>query len=204
MRNLLLICLFALSCSSILGQDGSFVITEKPVVQAVKSENNMPYFVMFTSFGCDPCNRMKATEVPKLEKAGYTVVIVDINQDETWNKPWGITNVPRTFLIDRKTRNRIYGPWISFNRAEKLIEVANNHYRVKPVKSKNVSLKDWINSNYSRNTQLKWSVAGKSVYAHLQDGSDGTHVFTYEQIKDLSEWEALALHDAIHTGKFKP
>jgi hypothetical protein len=204
-KNLLTsLLLFCLSPCLAYGQDGGFVVTEKSVTQAAVVENDVPYFVLFTSFGCDPCNRMKATEVPKLEKAGYTVVIVDINQNDTWNKPWGITNVPRTFLIDRKTRSRIYGPWVGFSRAGDLIAVAKGNRKQPKVEKKELSLKNWINSNYNKNSQLAWGVSGQSVYDHLCDGSHGTHVFTRDQVKDLELWEALALHDAIHRGKFKP
>jgi thiol-disulfide isomerase/thioredoxin len=87
--------------------------------------NEKPYFVMFSATYCEPCQRWKATELQKLNKAGYQVTVINIDQDDQWNKKYGVTTVPRFFLLDRKTRRTLKGPWIGFTPALTMIMGAN-------------------------------------------------------------------------------
>lgn len=67
------------------------------------------------------------------------------------------------------------------------------------------AIRDWIHSHYQQGQSLRWGVNPSSaVWRHLQDGNEGTHVWQAWQVEDLSQWEALALHDATHRGLIQP
>lgn len=66
-------------------------------------------------------------------------------------------------------------------------------------------IRSWIADHYTRGQSLRWGVNPSSaVWSHLQDGNEGTHVWRADQVSGLSQWEALALHDATHRGLITP
>jgi len=63
-------------------------------------------------------------------------------------------------------------------------------------------LRHWIRQNYTPTTWLSADVQPlSSVWSHLQDHN---HQFTATQVSGLSQWEALALHAAHHSGRITP
>jgi len=65
-----------------------------------------------------------------------------------------------------------------------------------------IELRDWIRSNYNQNTRLTADVQPRSsVWQHLKEHR---HNFKSNQVSGLSQWEALALHDAAHDGRIRP
>lgn len=66
-------------------------------------------------------------------------------------------------------------------------------------------IREWIADHYTQGQRLDYDVNPRSaVWSHLQDGNDGTHIWLDEQVDDLSQWEALALHDATHKELITP
>lgn len=184
----------------------------KPVEQVAADK---PYFIMFSGSFCDPCRRMKATELPKLLKSGYqtTVIMVDSKTDpmaEKWQQKYGVTRLPTIFLLDRKTRKTLKGPYIGFTSAITLISDARGRSVMAPAQSlpnRNARLtcpeiRALVRSKYQPGRSLNADVSPQSmVWGHLTDGSGGTHTFTRDQVACLSLWEALALHDDAHGAR---
>ena len=91
------------------------------VIQPEVKANEKPYFVMFSGTYCGPCQRWKANELERLNKAGYEITIINVDHDDRWNAKYGVTTVPRFFLLDRKTRKTLRGPWVGYTPAVTLI-----------------------------------------------------------------------------------
>jgi len=186
-----------------------WVITDESTKPEVKTPNDKPYFIMFTTAQCSPCQRWKASELKKVQAAGYQVTIIDINQDDRWNAKYNVTTVPRFFLLDRKTRRTLKGPWVGFTPAVTLIVGANGKNLLAPADhSRKVAritceeIRAMVRQRYRPGQLLNADVSPQSmVWGHLTDGSGGTHNFASDQVSCLSLWEALALHDDAHGAR---
>ena len=79
------------------------------------------------------------------------------------------------------------------------------HTQNAPVSSSQYSqrdLRDWIQANYNSKTRLSADVSPRSnVWNHL---CDDRHSFSRAQVDGLPQWEALALHSAVHDGNIGP
>lgn len=175
----------------------------------VKVPNEKPYFIMFSGTYCGPCQRWKASEKQKLNDAGYQVTIINVDEDDRWNAKYNVTTVPRFFLLDRKTRRTLRGPWVGFTPAVTLIVGANGKNLLAPADhSRKMARKTCpeiqalVRARYRYGQQLNADVSPQSmVWGHLTDGSGGTHNFASDQVSCLSLWEALALHDDAHGAR---
>ena len=193
-------------CGVCSAQQFSVEVIQQPVVQA---PNEKPYFIMFSGTYCNPCQRWKATEKAKLNAAGYQVTIINIDEDDRWNAKYNVTTVPRFFLLDRKTRKTLKGPWVGFTPAVTLIVGANGKNLLAPAdhswKVTRVTCEEiraMVRQQYRHGQALNADVSPQSmVWGHLTDGSGGTHNFTRDQVSCLSLWEALALHDDAHGAR---
>jgi thioredoxin-related protein len=210
----LLWLLFGLACGVLSAGEHSDVEVIYPDVVViaepeVKAPNDKPYFIMFSSTYCGPCQRWKASELKKLNAAGYQVTIINVDEDDRWNAKYNVTTVPRFFLLDRKTRRTLKGPWVGFTPAVTLIVNANGKNLLAPADHSRKTarltcpeIRALVRSRYSPGHSLNADVSPQSmVWGHLTDGSGGTHTFTRDQVSCLSLWEALALHDDAHGAR---
>lgn len=175
----------------------------------VKAPNEKPYFIMFSGTYCGPCQRWKASEKQKLNDAGYQVTIINVDEDDRWNAKYNVTTVPRFFLLDRKTRRTLRGPWVGFTPAVTLIVNAQGKNLLAPADHSRKTarltcpeIRALVRGRYSPGRSLNADVSPQSmVWGHLTDGSGGTHTFTRDQVSCLLLWEALALHDDAHGAR---
>lgn len=175
---------------------------------AVQAPNEKPYFIMFSGTYCGPCQRWKATEKAKLNAAGYQVTIVNIDEDDRWNAKYNVTTVPRFFLLDRKTRKTLRGPWVGFTPAVTLIMGANGKNLLAPADhSRKVTritceeIRAMVRQRYQPGQSLNADVSPQSlVWVHLTDGSGGTHTSVAIRCRACLSgklWHCMT----IHTGR---
>jgi hypothetical protein len=61
------------------------------------------------------------------------------------------------------------------------------------------SLRSWVRSNYRSNQRLSWDVTPRGqVWSHLVE-----HGFEMRQVRPLNQWDALCVHDAVHSGRLE-
>ncbi len=210
-----------LSIAMLFFQD--WVITESPASKseivitetAVNVAKQKPWVVMFTASWCGPCQNWKKSSKPSdIRSAGYQIVYVDIDKEPKWKnagkKLPAVDRYPTFWLVDPATKlpmkiwtGSLSVSDLSFVGTEDLKKTSKSEKRM--IRRTKSDIESWIRRNYSSSDDLKTDVNPKSnVWNHLVDGTSGTHVFTREQVNGLELWIALALHDAVHSGRLTP
>jgi hypothetical protein len=174
--------------------------------------------------GCPPCRNWSKVEKPRM-KCG-------VNEWDHTKKgrPQGvpkITGCPCFALYASRGGNwELIVFWPSYTNAATInsrvdAEIAKRNgqpipragaaplQQVKPVSNRNdivcrgwsqSALREWCRQHYTPQTQLMADVAPRSyVWDHLV-----WHGLTRQQVSGLPQWEALAIHDALHAGRLVP
>lgn len=195
-----------------------FVVTDrvttkpKPMASAVPDPNaDGAYIVMFTASWCGPCNSFKNNTASKWKAAGVSITYVDVDAQPQWKQP----NYPTFWAVSRRTAKPIK-KWIGTPPLSSVLEVtqpkpateatpaappenpADGAIKSPPaVYGSTSSLRDWIHSRYTPQTQLWADVQPRSrVWTHLTN----EHGFPPDAVRGLTQWEAMALHDSAHRG----
>lgn len=189
------------------------VVTETTVIS--QDAPQKPWVVMFTASWCGPCQSWKNSSKPsEIRSAGYQIVYVDIDREPKWKKAGkklpAVERYPTFWVVDPATKLPIK-TWTGSVSVFDVLSVAKDDGK-KPSRSEKrmirrtkSDIESWIRRNYSSSDNLKTTVnPASNVWNHLVDGTSGTHVFTREQINGLELWIALALHDAVHSGRLTP
>jgi hypothetical protein len=161
-----------------------------------------PYLIMFTADWCGPCRAWKNSGKKKqIEEAGVSVTLVDIDRNPEYRIAGGpLPAVERfpTFWLMVPPNQKPVKVWVG--------TVSHTDVRANlRIRRSKDDLDKWVRSNYTEQTTLTMGMKNNSeVWNHLTDGTDGTHVFTKDQISGLDLWVALALHDALHSRKVTP
>ena len=161
-----------------------------------------PYLIMFTADWCGPCRAWKNSGKKKqIEEAGVSVTFVDIDKNPEYRiagGPLPAVELFPTFWLMVPPNQKPVKVWVG--------TVSHTDVRANlRIRRSKDDLDKWVRSNYTEQTTLKMGMKDNSeVWNHLTDGTDGTHVFTKEQISGLDLWVALALHDALHSRKVTP
>lgn len=143
------------------------------------------YVVVFTSASCSPCQRMKQTTIPALQRAGIAVRVVDINSSE-YSSRWSVNLVPTTWVVDRSTRKKVETPLVGYVTAETLLrKVRKNGTTVTRTKTA-VS----VNGNFFPERE--------EVILHLLSGSVHRGKFTRSQLDAMTDWQIIDLHNWEH------
>lgn len=172
------------------------VYTEQPKQIAA------PYLLMFTAEWCGPCQAWKRSgKKQQIEEAGVSVTFVDIDKNSKYRIVGGpLPAVERfpTFWLMIPPNQKPVKVWVG--------TVSHTDVRANlRIRRSKDDLDKWVRSNYTAQTQLKTVMERDSdVWNHLTDGTSGTHVFTKEQVSGIDLWVALALHDAVHSGRLTP
>lgn len=106
--------MWILTLALVLCQEWSF----KVQTQVMKASADSEYFVVFTAAWCGPCRRLKESEVPKLQDAGYQVTVVDIEKDTQWKK--SVVSLPTIWMVDRESRWPIE-QWVGYTETSQLL-----------------------------------------------------------------------------------
>ena len=162
------------------------------------------YVVKWTAKNCPPCIQWDRTERAKLTAAGIEVVDIDCGNpaNAATLKKYGVRSWPQ-FNICRKSTKKLITRFSGYTTADSLLASIRGHE--KPPAAKPVgdiaqdaeSLRSWVRSNYTCNQRLSWDVTPRGqVWNHLVE-----HGFEMRQVRALNQWDALCLHDAVHTGR---
>jgi hypothetical protein len=164
------------------------------------------YVVKWTAAGCPPCIQWDRSERGKLVAAGIEVVNIDCGNPKNAAKlrQYGVRSWPQ-FQICRKSTKKSVTRFSGYTTAASLLASIKGHEKpqaAKPVgdiAQDSESLRAWVRSNYRSNQRLSWDVTPRGqVWNHLVE-----HGFEMGQVRALNQWDALCLHDAVHTERFE-
>lgn len=151
----------------------------------------------FTSQGCAPCKQVEP-EIESLQRAGYSVITVDLAKSPDWGKTFSVNRTPTVIMV---VNQRIVG------RHAGLIDAA--------------TLKGWFASvgyrpgQTSESLETKVSAAfdsGASGKGAVARGGDGEVLTTYAELPDLTakgrnaklDSDRFAAPRTMHAGTPKP
>jgi hypothetical protein len=118
------------------------------------------------------------------------------------SEKYGIRSWPQ-FNVCRRSTKKLITRFSGYTTADSLLASIKGHE--KPPAAEPVgniaqdadSLRSWVRSNYTCNQRLSWDVTPRGqVWSHLVE-----HGFEMRQVRPLNQWDALCLHDAVHTGR---
>ena len=164
------------------------------------------YVVKWTAAGCPPCIQWDRSERGKLVAAGIEVVDIDCGNPKNAAKlkKYGIKSWPQ-FNVCRRSTKKSLTRFSGYTTAESLLASIKGHE--KPPAAKPVgdiaqdaeSLRSWVRDNYRSNQRLSWDVTPRGqVWSHLVE-----HGFEMQQVRPLNQWDALCVHDAVHSGRLE-
>ena len=117
---------------------------------------------------------------------------------------YGVRSWPQ-FNVCRRSTKKSLTRFSGYTTADSLLASIRGHE--KPPAAKPVgdiaqdaeSLRSWVRSNYTCNQRLSWDVTPRGeVWNHLVE-----HGFEMRQVRPLNQWDALCVHDAVHSGRLE-
>ena len=162
------------------------------------------YVVKWTAKNCPPCIQWDRSERGKLTAAGIEVVNIDCGNPKNAAKlkKYGIKSWPQFNICQRSTK-KLITRFSGYTTASSLLASIRGHEQppaaepVGDIAQDAESLRAWVRSNYTCNQRLSWDVTPRGqVWNHLVE-----HGFEMRQVRPLNQWDALCLHDAVHTGR---
>ena len=165
------------------------------------------YVVKWTAKHCPPCIQWDRSERGKLTAAGIEVVNIDCGNpaNAATLKKYGVRSWPQ-FNICRRSTKKLVTRFSGYTTASSLLASIRGHEKPKAAEpvgdiAQNAeSLRAWVRSNYTCNQRLSWDVTPRGqVWNHLVE-----HGFQMGQVRPLNQWDALCLHDAVHTERLEP
>jgi hypothetical protein len=154
------------------------------------------YVVMYTATWCGVCKSpANLRNIAAIEKAGTKVYLLDV--DAKPERKQHASRLPCFYVVDGNTHTLKVGPWIGVTPPETILA---------PVRVNPLAMQKWIRRTFDPKDQNTWDdVKPRSnVWNHLCDGSGGNHSYLPSEVRHLSQWEALALHHAVHRGLVPP
>lgn len=188
-----------------VSNEWSFTVRQQPavekpgVVAPVRRQEGLPAappeydVVMYGAAWCGPCQAWKRNELPKLERAGVSVVLKDCDVEPQWKSArWVKNSVTGQRVLIPGVRSY---PTIAIVRRSDQIPVAQF---VGPVSAQELQKRipkptpaNAANLMFRWNIEGNWSPTQKETAAHLMQ----RHKI---DVTNMSHQQMLAIHDALH------
>ncbi len=178
-----ILCTTAHAQSMVITSRGSFGFhgTERQVEQIrnpivarpIRTAQQEDYFVVFKSFGCEPCARFERTEQPRLEALGYAVRVVDLDRSPQYRTKGifpAVTRTPTIWKVSRKDRKKLLRSWQGYQTTETLTARVVEKIKVFPIlnqRQPRMSQSDMISLHNRLHGGGSWTWPG-NLRQHLQ------------------------------------